>query len=995
MRPLRLRMKGFAAFRDDTEVDFSGVELAALVGPTGSGKSTIIDGITFALFGAVARYDDNRAVAPAVNQLSAEARVELDFEVDGERHTAVRVVRRTPGGATTKEARLERGGDILAGRASEMGEAVEKVLGLDFDRFTKTVVLPQGRFAQFLHDQPRDRQEVLRQLLDLDVYARMGAEARQRAATARDQREVLEPRLAAEAPTDEEVAQLAAEVEAGRQAQTALKDLIDRLASVGADLTAARTKAETVEKQHSTVTAVRVPGEAKALDAELKSAAEADRKAMDELASARDRARQAEREASEGPNAEECQRLLADHERLTRLRDELGRLDAEVEKADRSNADAAEAAEAVRARLTAAESEARAARQAAEAAAAAADDGPDKAELSRIRDRRTELTRLTGELDDLAKKRSDAEIAEAEARALHDQTKATLDKAADSLNRARAVKQAEGLIDQLVEGEPCPVCRQPVRSLPDHDLNAELETLKAVEAEAAARRREQEAALDEARTARETARAEADSASRQCSELAEKLADAPDEAEVERLTVEADELAGAVAETDEKRKAAATAEEKIRQADETKQTLEDERKAQIALTEVTTRRDERRDQVDELAGRLANEPEAAALKDDLAKAEALDAARRDAQAAEQTADDAATAVREKLEQARVKETTARHDYNRARDRLVALLVEQADIDAARLEDGKARDAVVAAHQVAIEDDAAHPEDGGVRDGLAALEPPSPVASLLEDWEALTAWAASKASDLEDEKEAVESKVRSLEAKQAKLADQARKVCAPHFDPPSDPGGFIAAMASAVTRAEAAHQHAVDRCKEMADLEKQVEDLRSAEAVAAELGRLLRSNGFERWLMEEAVGDLKERASERLLELSNRQYSFASDGTDFDVCDHHNADEVRGAKTLSGGETFLASLALALALTDGQAEMAPEGSPGLDSLFLDEGFGTLDPDTLDVVAAAIEELGATGRMVVIVTHIRELAERIPVRFEVTKGPTTSSVERKEV
>ena len=970
MRPLRLRMKGFAAFRDDTEVDFSGVELAALVGPTGSGKSTIIDGITFALFGAVARYDDNRAVAPAVNQLSAEARVELDFEVDGERHTAVRVVRRTPGGATTKEARLERGSDILAGRASEMGEAVEKVLGLDFDRFTKTVVLPQGRFAQFLHDQPRDRQEVLRQLLDLDVYTRMGAEARQRAATARDQREVLEPRLAAEAPTDEEVAQLAATTEAARQAQAALKDLIDRLAGVGADLTAARTKAETVEKQHSAVTSVRVPEDARSLDAELKSAAETDRKAADELASARDRARQAERDASEGPNAEECRRLLADHERLTRLRDELARLAAAVEEADRSNAEAAEMAEAVRARLTAAEDETRAARQAAEAAAAAADDGPNKAELDRIRDRRTELTRLTGELDDLAKKRSDAEIAEAEARALHDQAKAALDEAADSLNRARAVKQAEGLIDQLVEGEPCPVCRQPVRSLPDHDLDAELEALKAVETEASARRRERESILDEARTARETARAEADSASRQCSELAEKLADAPDEAEVERLTVEADELAGAVAETDEKRKAAATAEEKIRQADETKQTLEDERKAQIALTEVTTRRDERRDQVDELAGRLADEPEAAALKEDLAKAEALDAARRDAQTAEQTADDAATAVREKLEQARAKEDAARHDYGRTRDRLVALLVEQADVDAAR------------------------PEDGTARDGLADLEPPSPAASLLEDWEALTAWAASKASDLNEEKEAVKSDVRSLEARQAERADQARRVCAPHFDPPSDPGGFIAAMASAVTRAESAHQHAVDRRKEMADLEKQVEDLRGAEAVAAELGRLLRSDGFERWLMEEAVGDLKERASERLLELSNRQYSFASDGTDFDVCDHHNADEVRGAKTLSGGETFLASLALALALTDGQAEMAPEGSPGLDSLFLDEGFGTLDPDTLDVVAAAIEELGATGRMVVIVTHIRDLAERIPIRFEVTKGPTTSSVERKE-
>ena len=82
----------------------------------------------------------------------------------------------------------------------------------------------------------------------------------------------------------------------------------------------------------------------------------------------------------------------------------------------------------------------------------------------------------------------------------------------------------------------------------------------------------------------------------------------------------------------------------------------------------------------------------------------------------------------------------------------------------------------------------------------------------------------------------------------------------------------------------------------------------------------------------------------------------------------------------------------LALSDSHADLAPEGAPGLDSLFLDEGFGTLDPETLDVTAAAIEELGASGRMVAIVTHIRELAERMPLRFEVTKSPTTSTVTR---
>ena len=222
MRPLKLRMKGFGAFREETEVDFEGVELAALVGATGSGKSTVIDGVTFALFGSVARYDNASLVAPVINQLTTEARVSLDFEVGGERYSAARVVRRTASGATTKEARLEHGETVLAGQAREMAPAVEALLGLDFDRFTKTVVLPQGRFAEFLHDEPRKRQELLRHLLDLGIYSRMGEEARRRASGARAKVEELESQLEAEAPTDEEVAKLAATAEAAIAAQTGL-----------------------------------------------------------------------------------------------------------------------------------------------------------------------------------------------------------------------------------------------------------------------------------------------------------------------------------------------------------------------------------------------------------------------------------------------------------------------------------------------------------------------------------------------------------------------------------------------------------------------------------------------------------------------------------------------------------------------------------------------------------------------------------------------------
>ena len=145
------------------------------------------------------------------------------------------------------------------------------------------------------------------------------------------------------------------------------------------------------------------------------------------------------------------------------------------------------------------------------------------------------------------------------------------------------------------------------------------------------------------------------------------------------------------------------------------------------------------------------------------------------------------------------------------------------------------------------------------------------------------------------------------------------------------------------------------------------------------------------MLDETLAGLVDGATELLLELSAGAYSLALDErSNFWVVDHRNADERRPARTLSGGETFLASLALALALADQIAGLAAGGSARLESVFLDEGFGTLDPATLDTVAAAIEELGARGRMVGLISHVPELAERVPVRFEVQRGPAGSTV-----
>lgn len=90
------------------------------------------------------------------------------------------------------------------------------------------------------------------------------------------------------------------------------------------------------------------------------------------------------------------------------------------------------------------------------------------------------------------------------------------------------------------------------------------------------------------------------------------------------------------------------------------------------------------------------------------------------------------------------------------------------------------------------------------------------------------------------------------------------------------------------------------------------------------------------------------------------------------------DVVRDTKTLSGGESFLVSLALALSLSD-----LVSHKTSIDSLFLDEGFGTLDPETLDLALDALDTLNATGKMIGVISHVNALKERVPVQIKVSK------------
>jgi exonuclease SbcC len=123
------------------------------------------------------------------------------------------------------------------------------------------------------------------------------------------------------------------------------------------------------------------------------------------------------------------------------------------------------------------------------------------------------------------------------------------------------------------------------------------------------------------------------------------------------------------------------------------------------------------------------------------------------------------------------------------------------------------------------------------------------------------------------------------------------------------------------------------------------------------------------------------ANQQLLRLHGRYQLARRQGgeLELEVIDTWQADAARDTRTLSGGESFLVSLALALALSD-----LVSHKTSIDSLFLDEGFGTLDGETLEIVLDALDNLNASGKMIGVISHIEALKERIPIQLRVHKG-----------
>jgi exonuclease SbcC len=1009
MRPHRLRVTAFGAFGGTVEVSFEDLACSGLFllhGETGAGKTTLLDAIGFALYGRVpgergkARRLRSDHAAPGTS-----TEVQLEAMLGGRRMRITRKpeqerakIRGT--GTTTEQARVlleEQAGGSWRAVSTRVGEAdaeIADLMGMSADQFFQVVLLPQGEFARFLHADAGDRAKLLQRLFGTDRFHAVEEWlARRRKATADEVRDAeagisgLLARVAQAAgvpvpsddpepsddplPSDDpepsgdplppagwaaQLAEVAATTAAAGQAQVAghrqeldraldlqrdaerlaerqrrrqdAVDTRDRLAAAQADLQDRRTEL---------AAAARAAEVAPAL-------AEADRTSR-ALAQARVREDQARQRAAAAPGvtappgASAAELRAAGQEHVTRL----GRLEA-LWSVSRQADDEDQAAEAARA------SAAALAAQVDAATAELANWQQQRPGLSRERDQAAEagqrLPAVQAEADRYGRAADDAS---ALVKALADKRRQERAWSTAKLEAAelimRAARLREDRIDgmraelaaTLVNGAPCPVCG----SL-DHPELCELQGERVT--------RVQEEAVD----------AEAAAATERAESTGTRLGAADERVNV--LSARLREAGFA--------EAADLPEAEVRQLE-------------------STARD--------LAGRAGQLATTAARHAELQAAlEALDQAIADTgkQLAELT---------EQRESGLRQAAGAGLRAGRHRESLLAQLGGQPDLDTALTAARQAADALTAAADAA--DATMRAEDDTRRAGDLAVQ--AAAEAGFADLEAArraqrdTPWRA--AAD-----HAIREHEASSHAVAERLADPDLDVA---LDAPADLAGARAAVGEARQvhdDAVAAYDRAKHRAEQLADLAPRLaarlDELkpladRAAEArrladLAAGLGANTLRMTLSSFVLAARLEEVAAAASERLLKMTSGRYSLVHtdarrgagrSGLGLLACDGWTGVD-RDTSTLSGGETFLASLALALGLAD--VVTAEAGGTRIEALFVDEGFGSLDEDTLEEVMTVLDGLREGGRTVGIVSHVAELRQRIPAQVRVHKGQAGS-------
>lgn len=1019
MRPVHLTVEGLACFREKQELDFSALELFAISGPTGAGKSTLLDAIIFALYGEIPRVKTQNRTE-MISASRDRVSVMLDFEVGASLYRITRTLRRN--GVQMVRLEGQHGNEPLKNLADQIRTASDQVvmiLGLEASAFMQAVVLPQGEFARFLKAQPRDRRSMLRTLLRLDVYERMRERAQRLAASKKSavdaQQKVLRDEYAgvdeaAVAGLEKEHARVVKSLKASRKKRDEIQATLDRLRGryektrelqqVEDRLAALQEQAGQVSREKARLEAAAraVPllpflqeaARAAALALAAEQAAEEARarhesakkdwtkkaaalksaeKAAKTIKKMREQVARLHQVLGRLPEREQLQAAIERQTQgLTALEEELSALEATVE-----------AAQAVQAQQQTAVD---AARQAAEASGY----DPELDELLQsVRDRAVALgaarRRATESTAERARKRREVEEQaghverlrkEAEAaRRSAEEAQRGVEAAEEALHRAISLNEANHLREGLAPGEPCPVCDQIVAAPPPVRRAPEVEAAQAARQKSRETWRDADALARQTETALTAGQARLQAARQGLAELESQGAEldggvAAGEEEVCKALGDRAPQGDVVVETwietqvaslgrsrkvnDDAKARLATAEralekarsdeaasrDKLGEREASKKRLEEERGA--SLQRLATLEDEIR------AVTESDDPaaEATALEDQIRQLEAGHKA---------AAEEAATAENQR--------TTAQEVH-----RLKAEAAEAARQEGAQR--AESRDAEIT--RAGFDDEAAVRE--ALLDDATVRRLQEQVHRHTQDSHAAGERAAALRAELGEERVSDEQ-LAGAETLAAEITNQVETAF-----------GQERKLEEQIVRMK----QRLERSRELrVQLEVEEASLRVYDLLAGDL----RSDKFQSYVLQEVFHELVQGASTRLLKLTGERYSLKYNDDEIRVVDHDNADETRISDTLSGGETFLTSLALALELSD-QVQRAV-GAVNLDSLFIDEGFGTLDPDTLALVSETFQGLRVGGRMVGIITHIPELRDEFSQQVIVTKHQGYSTVE----
>lgn len=1025
MRPITLTLSAFGPYAGETTLDFSelGAErLFVITGPTGSGKTTVFEAILYALYGKLSKKGMDPAslrcdfLKPDDDRITF---VDFTFEISGKRFHIHRqpkqsVAKKRGSGRRElgQEALLECVGheDFLP--LTKIGEVDRKIVdlvGLDEEQFKKIVMLPQGAFQEFLVSSTKDKIELLRQIFDTSlydlalqriksrvsdvtgVYAELKADYRSKTALLR-----FEEFIAfGEQPSQDVLAQMEALAKADEARQESLQQTVDDanavyLAALEALNREAQHNADVRKWQQAEaeLTALRarqpeiaVLGRRVCAADQARSLADKETRAAEErrllhqqeetLAFARQQAQKAAQQlnaAAQHLAQAEQQKQRADlaHDTLPELTTKCDKMNEYV--ADRAAlqqaAQALASAERELATLAQDEQRAEAALQTAEAAQ------EKKQRLQQDQAQQdTAIVKLDALLAEerrqyqLLKRFIDLRQERPELAAAQEKAAAQLAAAEKRLAEARAANRqqlAAMLAQELEDGAPCPVCGAVHHPAPAVVPGAQ----------------DDEAACAKVRDQAQGVAANADAAlAQQDKRIAEAWAElqetVPQLTQPEAVPRYAQQLQESGTAHNHQRKEAQAALQQIREELAGLAAVEKELEAQKAalntLREQRTRfvaeqsrwqttRDSKADAVAAKEKQFGFTADA----DPVALTREIDAISARHQAAKQALETAQRAH----EQAQLAQVRAASAQAQAEARMEEL---QRSADDHTRVFAQARDAIFATEADYLSAKADIPRAALLQQEIDAFSEALTRATTLHE---------DLAQRLQDDRT-----LHDLEAGEArrKEAEQrlnaAKDVLAAHKTRCASNRALIAQIAQLL-----------DAFKEMearyALLGKLRDVLDGKNHFNMRLETFAQAYYFEQML----IG-----ANVRLARMTHGRYSFrrkemVSDarrqaGLDLDVMDQYTG-RARDVSTLSGGESFKASLSLALGLAD--VVTSESGGVELSTIFIDEGFGTLDEESLDDTVETLISLQDSGRLVGVISHVAELKERIPAHLVVESG-----------